>query len=214
MDDRSITWFPLERINELEAAIVERLESRRRITRRDAVACALGLSGLRSGEVSQLVYGDLSVPLQRLRVRTLKGGPERTLRLDASLVRELLSWRDRGQQRLAFARPVRDDLILPNCRGKPVRREQFLAMAVELFDALLGPGHGLNFHTLRHTFAMRTYAETRDLFLTKQMLGHASVSTTEIYARSLAELPESCRVRLERGPLRDRLQVVAMEATG
>lgn len=214
MDVRSITWYPLDKIAELEAEIVKRLNHRRRTVRRDGVACALGLSGLRSGEVSQLIFRDLSVPLKRLRVRTLKGGPERMLVLDESLVRGLLQWRDRRQKSLTFALPGPDDLILPNCRGGLVRREQFNQMAKRLFDDLLGQMHGLTFHSLRHTFAMRAYAESRDLFLVQRMLGHSSVQTTEIYARSLAELPESCQVRL--GGTTERLSVVSWpeSATG
>lgn len=185
---RGPRWYPLDRIGELEEAIADRLGSRRKTARRDALACALGLSGLRSAEVSQLVYDDLSVPLGLLWVRTIKGGPPRSLRLDQSLVRQLV---DHGG-----GDGMAQSLVLPNCRGKPVRREQFNRMAVSLFDQLLGRLHGLTFHGLRHTFAMRLYAETGDLFLTQRMLGHSSVRTTEIYARSLAELPESCRVRL------------------
>ncbi len=207
----TIRWFPLERLDELELAILERLEDRRRAWRRDALACALGLSGLRSGEVSQIQIGDLSVALRRLRVRTLKGGPERTLELDSSLVEELMAWRHGRQRVLSFAQARPEDLLLPNCRGKLVRRDQFNAMAGKLFDGLYGGvQHGLTFHSLRHTFGMRAYAETKDLFLVQRMLGHSSVQTTEIYARSLQQLPEACRVKLGRNRLEDRLRVVPM----
>lgn len=214
MDGRTISWFPLDEVERLETAILEQLDDRRKSRRRDALACALGLSGLRSGEVSQLVLSDLSVPLRRLRVRTLKGGPERALVLDESLVRELMGWRGLAQKRLAFAKLGPDELLLPNCRGGQVRREQFNRMATALFDRLLGVYHGLTFHSLRHTFAMRAYQESRDLFLVQRQLGHSSVQTTEIYARSLAELPEACRVKLGRNQLAERMRVIPLEATG
>lgn len=38
-------------------------------------------------------------------------------------------------------------------------------------------------HCLRHTFAVRRYLQTRDIYLVKQELGHSSVITTEIYAK-------------------------------
>ena len=38
-------------------------------------------------------------------------------------------------------------------------------------------------HCLRHTFAVRRYLQTRDIYLVKQELGHASVVITEICAR-------------------------------
>ena len=38
-------------------------------------------------------------------------------------------------------------------------------------------------HCLRHTFAVRRYLQTRDIYQVKQEMGHASVTTTEIYAK-------------------------------
>ena len=38
-------------------------------------------------------------------------------------------------------------------------------------------------HCLRHTFAVRRYLQTRDIYLVKQELGHSSVTTTEKYAK-------------------------------
>ena len=38
-------------------------------------------------------------------------------------------------------------------------------------------------HCLRHTFAVRRYLKTRDIYLVKQEMGHSSVTTTEIYAK-------------------------------
>lgn len=202
----NIKWFPLDRLESLESEMVAELEHKRSARRRDGLACSLGLSGLRSGEVSQLVVGDLNVPLRRLLVRTLKGGPYRTIVLDDSVVNEVLGWR---QHLLDFAKPAPDSLLLPNCRGQAVRRDQFNAMAKRLFARVLGPGHGLTFHSLRHTFAMRTYNETTDLFLTQQLMGHSSVSTTEIYARSLAELPQACRPKLVRSEIGTRFRVIS-----
>ena len=39
-----------------------------------------------------------------------------------------------------------------------------------------------NFHCLRHTFAVRRYAETRDIYRVMKDLGHTNVLTTQIYA--------------------------------
>jgi len=45
-------------------------------------------------------------------------------------------------------------------------------------------GLKLSPHVLRHTYAMKLYAQEKDLLLTSQQLGHASPTTTAIYARS------------------------------
>ena len=42
---------------------------------------------------------------------------------------------------------------------------------------------GKKFHSLRHTFAVREYLKTRDIYHVASMMGHASVVTTEVYAR-------------------------------
>ena len=42
---------------------------------------------------------------------------------------------------------------------------------------------GKKFHCLRHTFAVRRYLQTRDIYQVAKEMGHASVRTTEIYAR-------------------------------
>lgn len=39
------------------------------------------------------------------------------------------------------------------------------------------------FHCLRHTFAVRRYLQTRDIYQVAKEMGHASVRTTEIYAK-------------------------------
>ena len=39
------------------------------------------------------------------------------------------------------------------------------------------------FHDLRHTFAVRTYLSTKDIYKVKELMGHSSVTTTEKYAR-------------------------------
>jgi integrase len=40
---------------------------------------------------------------------------------------------------------------------------------------------GKTFHSLRHTFALRTYLKTENIYKVKLLLGHSSVTTTEIY---------------------------------
>ena len=43
--------------------------------------------------------------------------------------------------------------------------------------------NGRSLHSLRHTFALREYARTRDIYYVKGLLGHSSVVVTEIYTR-------------------------------
>lgn len=190
-------WFPLdERLDRLIGLIRELCRHSSRLKRRAGLACMLGLYGLRSCEVSSARVGDLNVPFSLLTVRTAKKrkkagkrtADERTLELAQSLTDSLREF---------SAEAAEHDLLLPNCRGGKVRREVWLRAIKGLYDQVLGAGHGLKFHSLRHTFAMRLYAATKDWDLVKQKLGHADLETTQIYAHSLLILPDNCRVSLE-----------------
>ena len=47
----------------------------------------------------------------------------------------------------------------------------------------IGADSSKHLHSNRHTFAVRRYLQTRDIYLVKQEMGHSSVTTTEIYAK-------------------------------
>lgn len=183
-----IRWFPLERMTDLEIQIASQIKSPSATRRRDAIGVALGLHGLRVGEVQRATQQQFFAAARSLDVATIKGGKPRRLLLHATLVAAI--------QTELRQRRVPSPLLLCNCRGDQVKHQRFQQMAEAIFTAILGAGHGLTFHSLRHTFAMRLYQETRDLFLVQRMLGHRSVKTTEIYARSLQQVPESCLVRV------------------
>ena len=67
--------------------------------------------------------------------------------------------------------------------GKP---ENWTSNLSKTFLKAIREVDGMNtkyhFHCLRHTFAVRRYLQTRDIYLVKKEMGHASVTTTEIYA--------------------------------
>ena len=48
---------------------------------------------------------------------------------------------------------------------------------------IVGEETKFHFHCLRHTFAVRRYLQTWDIYQVKQEVGHSSVTTTEIYAK-------------------------------
>lgn len=177
-------FVPLELVPALEATIAAELAHGTWTRQRDALAVALGLHGLRVSEVCQAQAADLFVAGCRLQVRTLKRGRVRELPLHQSLVSALLNWRGEAHTPwLLFARS-----------GRRVHRTQFERAARRLIAQVVG--QPLKFHALRHTFAMRLYAEKPDVFLVQRMLGHHSIKSTEVYAASLANVPEACLVRL------------------
>lgn len=177
-------FVPLELVPRLETAIAAEFELGTWSRRRDALAVALGLHGLRVGEVRRALREDLYVAGGTLHVASFKRGYARAIPLHSSLVSALLEWRgDTCHSWLLHTRP-----------GNQVHRTQFERAAQRMIFQVVG--ERLKFHALRHTFAMRLFAETRDLFLVKQLLGHHSVKSTEVYAASLARVPDACLVRI------------------
>ena len=73
--------------------------------------------------------------------------------------------------------------------------KQFLRIIRELGLYKTKEGDKRTFHCLRHTFAVRTYYKTRDIYYVKKLLGHSSVKTTEIYAEfNLDELSQDFNI--------------------
>ena len=65
-------------------------------------------------------------------------------------------------------------------RGARLRRERIWEL-VKLYAKLIGCAADLSPHSLRHSFATHLLAGGADLRLVQEMLGHASIATTQIY---------------------------------
>jgi integrase/recombinase XerD len=184
-------WFPLDRIGELEGRLADVLRSGNRTRRRDALGVCLGLHGLRVGEVCRAQIGELYAAGRSLHVPPFKRGNARDVPLHQSLVDELLAWR-------ASAKLGPSGFLLATSKGGKVHRTQFERFAARLVASVIAEER-FKFHGLRHTFAMRLYAESRDLFLVKRLLGHRSITSTQVYADSLNSAPEAALVKIVGG---------------
>ena len=73
------------------------------------------------------------------------------------------------------------------------------------------------FHDLRHTFAVRMYLSTKDIYKVKELMGHSSVTTTEKYARfnmrRLASDFPSLKNYLDDVAARDKMPDIAIRDT-
>jgi integrase/recombinase XerC len=148
--------------------------------------------GLRLAEVQQLDLQDLD--LRQGQVRVLgKGGKERIVpvgRDAAGALQRYLSCRresgicDREPDESRGGRgAARQVPVFLSTRGRRLSRRQ-IQRAVSRILAAASGGEKLSTHALRHSFATHLLDRGADLIAVKEMLGHASLSTTRIYTHT------------------------------
>lgn len=178
-------YIPFEKFPRVERRIRKLLRSKSPTRRRDALAYGLGLHGLRCGEVINLTIGDLDTIDELLSVQTLKGGTPRRLSLGPGFFEAI--------KRLG-AKRAKSSRLFVTTKGEPVDERHLQRGFRKLSRELLG-GSGLTFHSLRHTYAMRFYAKTKDFQRLMGRLGHRQPSSTQVYIGAYHELDDE---RLER----------------
>ena len=139
--------------------------------------------GLRASEVIGLELTDVDEQEGVLRARG-KGSKERLVPLGRHAISALRVYGSRGRPLLVGLR--QETHVFVNARGRMLTRQglykiiQRHARAAGL-DGRMGP------HTLRHTFATHLLAGGCDLRSLQEMLGHADLSSTQIYTHLSAE---------------------------
>lgn len=144
-------------------------------------------SGARVSEAVGLSNDSLE-PSLRVLVLTGKGGKTRVVPIGGRARAAIERWRDDARLRLPDARR-RSELFLTKS-GKPMDRTTAWrrVKAVALQTGILRP---LSPHTLRHSFASHLIEGGADLRSVQEMLGHASLRTTEVYTHLDADHVQS-----------------------
>lgn len=133
--------------------------------------------GLRASEVVGLEV--TSIDLRRAFVRAHgKGSKERIVPLGSEAQEALRRYLRSGRPRLVGTRE--EPRLFVNHRGRELTR-QGLYKVIRRRAREAGLGGEMSPHTLRHTFATHLLAGGCDLRSVQEMLGHADVSTTQIY---------------------------------
>lgn len=133
-------------------------------------------TGLRVGELTSLRLGDLPSD-DEMRI-VGKGRKERIVLLTSSAQDALRAYANEGRSPLAPHRQV--DAMFLNARGGPLS-DRGVRVIVDrhirkvAFDRRISP------HALRHTFATHLLDGGADLRSVQELLGHASLATTQIY---------------------------------
>ncbi len=133
-------------------------------------------SGLRLAELAALDLRDIDFGQQLVQVKEGKGGKDRLLPMGGKAIDALKNWLDkREQQGLIMATAL---FITQQGRRLGVR-------SIQQRLAYWGKKHGLSQHVhphrLRHAFASHMLESSGDLRAVQELLGHADISTTQIY---------------------------------
>jgi len=181
-----------ENMDQLLARVAERAETDDPIALRDlAMIELLYASALRVSELTGLGIGD--VDLGRLTVRVLgKGSKERVVPFGVPAKAAVVSYLERGRPALAEGDGAASPLFV-GARGKRLASRTVYELVSGLLSTVPGSGPS-GPHTLRHTAATHLLDGGADLRAVQEMLGHASLGTTQLYTHVSAErLKESYR---------------------
>jgi integrase/recombinase XerD len=140
-------------------------------------------TGLRVSELVSLRLSQVSLDQGILRV-VGKGAKERLVPLGE----EALDWLERYD---AGARPElvhgrATDVLFPTRRGEAMTRQAFWYL-IKRYAQAAGIGKPISPHTLRHAFATHLLNHGADLRAVQILLGHSSLSTTQIYTHVAKE---------------------------
>ena len=154
----------------------------------------LSATGMRVGELVMVDVDDLGFEDRRVRV-VGRGNRERHLPLDQATLDSITTYLDRGRPHLTRNAPNETALVV-NQRGQRLTRQGFWLIMKGLvrdagLPAIMTP------HMLRHSFATHQIGEGLGLEELRQLLGHASIATTQVYTQVVGQPPEERAVTSE-----------------
>jgi site-specific recombinase XerD len=139
-------------------------------------------TGLRLSEAIALRWKDIDLTSGKVMVRQGKGAKDRTLWTGEDNLSALAKWRDR-QARECTGNPAGVFTTKEGGQLDP----RYVQRMVKRYAVKAGIEKDVHPHTLRHTFATDLYRQTTNIRITQKALGHARLSTTEIYTHIVDE---------------------------
>jgi integrase/recombinase XerD len=147
-------------------------------TRNKAMLETLYSSGLRVSELVELRLSHLYEAMGFLKV-TGKGNKERLVPIGRDALKYIGIYRDEIRTHLAIKKG-HEDFIFLNRRGAKLTRVMVFTIIKDLAKKI-GLNKQVSPHTFRHSFATHLIEGGADLRAVQEMLGHESITTTEIY---------------------------------
>ena len=145
--------------------------------RDNAMLRLLYSSGLRVSELVALNVEDVDLSSGYVRCVN-RSGRERIIPLDPDAIDALRDYLNSGRN--ALIRERDEPALFVNRRGDRLTRQGFWLILKEI-ARLAGLGADVTPQSLRHSFAIRLLRDNTDLRAVQELLGHANITTTQIY---------------------------------
>ncbi|MGQ9600639.1 MAG: tyrosine recombinase [Anaerolineae bacterium] len=137
-------------------------------------------TGLRVTEVVSLNVEDVNLASASLRMVRPKDWQERVVPIHERALEPLQEYMERG--RIQLLRDPEETALFLNQRGERLTR-QGLWLIVKQYVRQAGIREVVTPHTLRHTLASHLIDKKADLEYVQEILGHANIATTQMYAQ-------------------------------
>ncbi len=148
-------------------------------TRNRALLEVLYACGLRVSELTHLKISNMYADIGFIKVLG-KGDKERLVPIGEEALKHIQFYMDGVRRHLPKIQPSNEDFIFLNRRGRKLSRVMiFMIVKDAVKDA--GIEKNVSPHTFRHSFATHLVEGGADLKAVQDMLGHESITTTEIY---------------------------------
>ncbi len=166
-------------VEEIDRMIACTDQSTAKGVRNKAILETLYGCGLRVSELTNLKISDLYLPISFIKV-TGKGKKERLIPINQTAIKQVKIYQEEVR-RFGAIKEGHEDILFLNRRGRQLTREMIYHIVKDLAKAA-GIQKNVSPHTFRHSFATHLYEGGADLRAIQEMLGHESITTTEIYA--------------------------------
>ncbi|HEX3733862.1 MAG TPA: tyrosine recombinase XerC [Solirubrobacterales bacterium] len=161
-------------------ALLERIPAHTPLELRDRAMLELAYScGLRCEEIVNLDEGALDFETEQLRVLG-KGNKERVLPVGTPAQDALQHYIERGRH--ALTTDPRETALFLSKSGRRLSNSD-ITRRLGLWTREAAMAAGVSPHSLRHSFATHLLEGGADLRTIQELLGHASISTTQVYTR-------------------------------
>ncbi|XOV90717.1 MAG: site-specific tyrosine recombinase XerD [Pseudomonadota bacterium] len=135
-------------------------------------------TGLRVTELVSLTVTEVNLRQGVVRI-VGKGSKERLVPLGEEAINWLIRFMREGRNDLLH-RNLAENVVFPSNQGRPMTRQTFWHR-IKAHARAAGLKKKLSPHTLRHAFATHLLNHGADLRVVQLLLGHADLSTTQIY---------------------------------